>query len=656
MNKRLLSLLLFVCGSIMAQAQLDDFDAREYEVMKAVPEVTLDSIEAKEDIIYIFDRTFVEYIFKPERESYYRWHLSHTLKYINDENAIEEHNKLYVQLYDEKSIENLVVRVYKDGKLVSEAFADEMKTVELEKREVKLLALKGVEKGCMIETLILKQLAIDYGDVEYFQDDAPRRNAEFRLYSPKMFRFKLKSYNGLEDYQMESSSYRRIYHINQNNIPALRDEKYTFQTANRMRVQYALDENVEYGLVFNKFSDMGNDFYSGIMADYSKGRKVWKKMKKSAKITGDEKLLDQVFALENWIKSNYISFPGLPSQDKLKYVLSKHYGSQRDILKLFMYSFYQMGVDYEIVLTVDKTRRTFDPDFESWNYLTDVLFYFPESGQFLDPLNMFVRLGRINSDFLGQEGLFCAPKESDGKTFKVRTRVKSIDKNPIEKSTDVHTLNVKLSSDMMSCTIDYKRSMLGYADMTLRSAYYSADEDDRNEFIEEFVKGEAKESEIEIKDVRNYNMGNEDEYEKAFEIDAELKTSYYVESAGDKILLKVGELIGAQTEMYSEEPRQQPISLDYAHKYVRHITVEIPEGYQAKGLEKLNIDLQYKNPAGEYSMGFTSKYEIKGNKVIITCEEYYSDLSYPIMQYDDFAKVINAAADFNKISILIEKK
>ena len=55
-------------------------------------------------------------------------------------------------------------------------------------------------------------------------------------------------------------------------------------------------------------------------------------------------------------------------------------------------------------------------------------------------------------------------------------------------------------------------------------------------------------------------------------------------------------------------------------------------------------------------MNFTSTYKIEGNTIVIEYHEYYNDLDYPILQYDEFAKVINAAADFNKISILIEKK
>ena len=54
--------------------------------------------------------------------------------------------------------------------------------------------------------------------------------------------------------------------------------------------------------------------------------------------------------------------------------------------------------------------------------------------------------------------------------------------------------------------------------------------------------------------------------------------------------------------------------------------------------------------------GFISKYTIENNMLIVTVKEYYRDVMLPIDQYEDFRKVINASADFNKITIVFEKK
>jgi hypothetical protein len=97
------------------------------------------------------------------------------------------------------------------------------------------------------------------------------------------------------------------------------------------------------------------------------------------------------------------------------------------------------------------------------------------------------------------------------------------------------------------------------------------------------------------------------------------------------------------------------VDISYAHSYNRTLTIIIPKGYHIKGLDKLNINHTFNNTSDKPSFGFVSSYTLEGDKLIITCKEYYNDLSYSVAQFEDFKRVINDAADFNKISILIEK-
>jgi hypothetical protein len=55
------------------------------------------------------------------------------------------------------------------------------------------------------------------------------------------------------------------------------------------------------------------------------------------------------------------------------------------------------------------------------------------------------------------------------------------------------------------------------------------------------------------------------------------------------------------------------------------------------------------------TMGFVTSYEQKGNIVTIVVREEYRNINYPISQYEQFKKVINAAADFNKVVLILEK-
>ena len=87
----------------------------------------------------------------------------------------------------------------------------------------------------------------------------------------------------------------------------------------------------------------------------------------------------------------------------------------------------------------------------------------------------------------------------------------------------------------------------------------------------------------------------------------------------------------------------------------RKINFTIPDGYVIKNLDDLKIDHTYQEN-GQTTMGFTSTYKVEGNVVRITIQEEYRRTYYPLSQFEDFKKVINAAADFNKVALVLEKK
>jgi hypothetical protein len=141
---------------------------------------------------------------------------------------------------------------------------------------------------------------------------------------------------------------------------------------------------------------------------------------------------------------------------------------------------------------------------------------------------------------------------------------------------------------------------------------------------------------------------------KPFSISADIKSYDMIEHAGNKVLLKIGEIIGPQAEMYQEKPRQLPIELPYPHSLNRKITLQIPDGYKVKNLKDLNLSVLHKDAEDE-TMSFISSYKEDGNLVTINVEENYRKLQYPLSQFEDFKKVINASADFNKVVLILEK-
>jgi hypothetical protein len=113
--------------------------------------------------------------------------------------------------------------------------------------------------------------------------------------------------------------------------------------------------------------------------------------------------------------------------------------------------------------------------------------------------------------------------------------------------------------------------------------------------------------------------------------------------------------IGPQVEMYQEKPRQEPIDMDFAHVEERKIEFIIPKGYTISNPDDLKINETYKEN-GELTMGFVTDYDIKGNMLSIHIMEQYRRTLYPINQFEQFRKIINASSDFNKVVLVLEKK
>jgi len=106
--------------------------------------------------------------------------------------------------------------------------------------------------------------------------------------------------------------------------------------------------------------------------------------------------------------------------------------------------------------------------------------------------------------------------------------------------------------------------------------------------------------------------------------------------------------------LYQETQRVFPVQIGILHDYYRVITVKIPEGYRVENLQDLNMHIEMKSD-NKTSCIFTSEASLENNTLTIKSKEYYLKSYYPATRYDEFRKVINAAADFNKKILLLRK-
>jgi len=163
----------------------------------------------------------------------------------------------------------------------------------------------------------------------------------------------------------------------------------------------------------------------------------------------------------------------------------------------------------------------------------------------------------------------------------------------------------------------------------------------------------ANDAEFSDLEIQNWE-GNLSPLKDAFIIKSKIESASIFERAGDRFLLKLGEVIGPQTELYQEKERLLDVENEFNRLYDRNIKVKIPPGYRIKNLEDLKMYVAHEKD-GEPVFLFKSDYQVEGNVVNVQIDEYYKIIDREIEYFEEFRTVINAAADFNKVTLVLEK-
>jgi len=140
---------------------------------------------------------------------------------------------------------------------------------------------------------------------------------------------------------------------------------------------------------------------------------------------------------------------------------------------------------------------------------------------------------------------------------------------------------------------------------------------------------------------------------KPIEFIIDFESEAFVEIAGNHYLFKVGELIGPQMQLYQETERKLPLEDEYTRTYYRTINIKIPKGYHVANANDINIDHSFSKD-GKKVLMFKSFYEIEGDILKITADEFYYITKISKEFYEDYRTVINSAADFNKVTLVLE--
>jgi hypothetical protein len=637
----------------------DSLNYQKYDWQEERKMLSLNEDEKNLPIVFLKENIMYEYAYEDDGEKLVLYYTLHKIIKVNSDDAIEQFNKMYISLYETLDLVELKVRsIQPDGKVV-ELNKDNIKEIENEESQgsYKIFAIEGVEKGSEIEYLYTKKMESTYYDRDFFQYGAPIKEASFELISPDNLIFETKSYHGFPESEIKVEEGKRYLKIVAQNIPALKQEAFSFYAANRMRVDYKLAYNnaMQEDRRLFTWQDGAKRIYGNMQQLGKEEEKSLEKLIKTLKLKkGSQE--QKVRKLENYIKANIAIQEGFSEEFyNLSAVLKNKYGKRVAINRLYLHLFEILAIEYQLVMTTDRSEVKFDKDFDSWQYLEKTMFYFPKTKKFLAPDMPTLRYGIVPALQTAQYGLFITAKKQKKDTqTELNAQTRYINELNDENNADVFDANMEFTEDMTQIKLDLTRKLFGHNASGLHVIYALIAEDKKKELLESFVKGTFADADVDKLDTGETSI----EYsslDKPFIFKSQIKTASLIERAGNKYLFKIGDVIGPQTELYQENERKQEVENNFNRIYKRYLNFKIPTGYKIKNPDDLLMDVSHTQDGQKASI-FTSNYEIKNDVLQVTVIEYYKEIYSPLSLFEDFRKVINAAADFNKIVLVLEKK
>jgi len=650
-RKALFFISLFVSSFGFSQGGFvyQDYDWPEDPSIYVCPDSLSDEPE-----VTLLKKTINEFGYK--NDDFIERYLLHKVTYLSTDEAIEKNNRVYLPVdFDETLVLSKARVINPDGNIIELTENDINKSEDENGNKTYYFALKGLQIGSIVEILFIYYLPAQYSGVRLLlQDDVPQINVDFELTSPYYLTFEFLGKNSFGTMQSDESN-DKLNHLKKHldYIPAFKAEDEAFVKPNLMQVVYKLGDNFAAGSkdVIN-YGTIANNMIKSYTLGSKKEKKIVSKWIDDSGIEEEKSTEMKLRKLESYLKKNLAIFDASASElENIEFVSHNKVTNAPGFIKIMALACNELNIQYEIVITTDRSNISFDKNFEAYNYLQDFLLYFPEIDKFLDPNSPFGVLGIIPANLQDNYGVFFI-REKKGKSISGKSQIRYIEGTPAEESHHDMFIDVNITEDFSALNVNLTTLATGYFAAGVQPYYDILEPEEVKEFTDDQVKWISEN--MDLKNSEAIDPGFKNLGVNPFIIEAEFTTSDYLIKARDKYLVKLGLLIGPQVEMYQETKRTLPVDMGYRKVYHREINFIIPEGYKIGNPDDLILDVTA-NDENQIYAGFVSTYTIKGNKLQVTVDEYYHKVHFTVEEFNDYRAVINSAADFNKIVLYLEK-
>ena len=610
-----------------------------------IVDIAVDNIN--DSSVGIFEKTIVEFISGKFSNTIIKYETHHyQIKVLNDKD-ISRHSNIIIPMNEVINLVDIKVRIVNENGELSEF---DSKTIsELDDFEssanFKTFHLAGVKNNSTIEVLYTLEKQYNIHGNKILQKSYSIKKSEFLLI-PGPTEGIIKTYG--VDSKVKDTLIRTypIKTIEIDNIPSIIDEEYATAIANRQRLSFQCplpDDNMNQ-----------EDYWENIVSNISPimfPKNIHPKIFKTSSelIQKNEKNVYNIAnKIDDYIKNHFtISENNNASLNNIDYILTNKTSNDFSIIQVYTQLLTAAGVNYEIVITANRYYNRFDSEFFDPNMLREFLIYFPEEKKYIAPNRLEYRIGEAPFDLLGNYGIYIDRLLN----FYFSEIIQS------DKSYSRIKRNITLDFErkFKKVIIDEYQEYSGHWATNNRSMLNFSDEKGLAAF-EDYLTATG----IANKKVLNYDIINGELFQKnyntPFIVNSKISTESLTTKIENEYVVKIGNVIGMQSQLYEEIDRFHPIEITYPNQYDYRIVVKIPKGYIIEGLEGLIFNKNYISLMGNKICKFESNYEINDNELVISIQEFYKNLRYQKNRYNEFRDVINSASDFHNTSIKFIKK
>ncbi|MEN2398502.1 hypothetical protein GKZ90_0001820 [Flavobacterium sp. MC2016-06] len=590
--------------------------------------------------IVLFDKRWVHTRINTNMYGFAKFKMEHFAVKINETSEITKYNKVTADdnntIRDTKDFHARVIKPNGDVRVLSET-----QIVNSDVKNVKSTVFEGVEKGDILEYYFIVKENPTSNGLEIYQKDAPVLHAEFTLTDSGSAASKVFASPEFQDNHIKNKEF-----FTADNIQPIVEERSSKKFKNLVKVFYLIT-GTSQGMAARQWNPFFKEYIKFRPYSFSNGdiKKLIEKLDLKDKST-DEKII----ILDEYIKTHYELYSkGESLARDFKLLDGKGKMRPEDFMYLYKYALETLKIPHEIIANEDRFLGELDDELMTFYEFTDFNYYIRETNKYIFPNSAYSPYGNPSYEFQDTKakGYNSAKKEST--TIFIPVISSDFTKNDTESI-------VTLNADLSKVTIEKKISNTGYPAQIMRYSYNDLANNEEKKDLLDLVKSISMDG-IEVKLLEHTveNLEFKNNYTNApFIINSKVESvESFIEKAGNLLMVNLGKVIGSQNNLYQENTRKTDIDLKYATEYHNKIIFNIPKGYQVDHYEDLVIDKVMKYDESK-NCSFKSTVKIVDNQVIITIDEKYKSINYPKELYQEYRKVYNASADFNKASIVLK--